>query len=152
MPTDRDSRSGELSLQLFVVLSRAHRSIVEHAQRDIQRHQLNLTEFAVLELLYHKGPRPLQQIGGKILLTSGSITYVIDKLQEKGYLARKPCEQDRRVTYAHITESGRRLLDQIFPMHIEAIERALSGLDNSEKEQAVQLLKKLGMAAEQSLG
>lgn len=64
---------------------------------------MNPTEFAVLELLYHKGQQPLQQIGGKILLASGSITYVVDKLEKKGFLERVACPNDRRVTYAAIT-------------------------------------------------
>ncbi|GAB7387830.1 hypothetical protein BSNK01_16670 [Bacillaceae bacterium] len=142
---------GQLSLQLFVVLSRAYKTVMEHALRDIRRHGLNPTEFAVLELLYHKGPHPLQQIGEKILLASGSITYVIDKLEEKGFLERKPCSHDRRVTYAAITEKGSKRLKEIFPRHTEAIRYALGGLDMREKETALRLLKKLGLEAQKRL-
>jgi MarR family 2-MHQ and catechol resistance regulon transcriptional repressor len=137
-----------LSLKMFVVLSRAYRSVFEHSQRDIHRHGLNPTEFAIMELLYHKGPMPLQQIGGRVLLTSGSITYVIDQLSKKGYLTRKPCEKDRRVTYASLLDKGTQLIESIFPDHIKAIELAVSGLNNSEKESAINLLKKLGLEAE----
>jgi MarR family 2-MHQ and catechol resistance regulon transcriptional repressor len=140
-----------LSLELFLVLSRAYRSVMEHAIRDIRRYSLNPTEFAVLELLYHKGPHALQQIGEKILLASGSITYVVDKLEEKGYLTREPCEKDRRITYATITEKGNQLMDEIFPQHIQAITRAVAGLDEAEKAEALQLLKKLGISAKKAL-
>ncbi|MFM1651076.1 MarR family winged helix-turn-helix transcriptional regulator [Brevibacillus sp. B_LB10_24] len=140
-----------LSLELFLVLSRAYRSVMEHAIRDIRRYSLNPTEFAVLELLYHKGPHALQQIGEKILLASGSITYVVDKLEEKGYLTREPCEKDRRITYATITEKGNQLMDEIFPQHIQAIARAVEGLDEAEKAEALQLLKKLGISAKKAL-
>ncbi|WP_019120956.1 MarR family winged helix-turn-helix transcriptional regulator [Brevibacillus massiliensis] len=140
-----------LSLELFLVLSRAYRSVMEHAIRDIRRYSLNPTEFAVLELLYHKGPHALQQIGEKILLASGSITYVVDKLEEKGYLTREPCEKDRRITYATITEKGNQLMDEIFPQHIQAITRAVAGLDEAEKAEALQLLKKLGIKAKETL-
>ena len=58
-------------------------------QRNIRSCGLNTSEFGVLELLYNKGPHPLQQIGGKILVTSGTITYVIDKLAQKGLLIRR---------------------------------------------------------------
>ena len=73
------------SLKLFIVLSRAHKAINEATNQFIQKNGLNPTEFAVLELLYHKGRQPLQQIGNKILLASGSITYVVDKLEKRGF-------------------------------------------------------------------
>ena len=105
------------SLKLYIVMSRAYRAINENVNKLITANGLNPTEFAVLELLYHKGDQPLQQIGGKILLASGSITYVVDKLEEKGYLKRVACPTDRRVTFAQITDKGKRLIEGIFPNH-----------------------------------
>ncbi|WP_139364918.1 MarR family winged helix-turn-helix transcriptional regulator [Sutcliffiella halmapala] len=134
----------DASLKLFIVLSRAFRAINDKANHSIQRFDLNPTEFAVLELLYHKGDQPLQQIGGKILLASGSITYVVDKLEGKGLLIRKACAKDRRVTYAQITEEGKKLLQDIFPQHEENIHQLLDGLTTEEKKQAIDLIKKLG--------
>lgn len=140
-----------LALKLFIVLSRANKVIMEHALRDMRKHGLNPTEFMVLELLYHKGPTPIQQIGDRILLASGSMTYVVDRLAEKGYVIRKACEKDRRVTYADLTGKGKELFDQIFPLHEEAICHALVGLNEEEKGQAIDLLKKLGFEAEKRL-
>nr|WP_274598840.1 MarR family transcriptional regulator [Anaerobacillus isosaccharinicus] len=136
-----------LSLKLFIVLSRATRAIHDLAEEDIRTYGLNPTEFAVLELLYHKGDQPIQQIGKKVLLSSGSITYVVDKLEKKQLLLRKSCPKDRRVTYAVITEQGKELMDEIFPKHKEAIETIFSGLEVSEKSQLIELLKKLGFHA-----
>lgn len=137
------------SLKLFVVLSKAYRSITNHVETDIRKKGLNPTEFGVLELLFHQGDQPLQKIGDKILLASGSITYVVDKLEKKGYLARIPCEEDRRITFASITDKGRELLDSIFPDHWKQIERITAGLSPEEKEAAIELLKKLGTHAEE---
>ncbi|MBM7704752.1 MarR family winged helix-turn-helix transcriptional regulator [Metabacillus iocasae] len=132
------------SLKLFIVLSRAHRAINDHVHKLIQQHEMNPTEFAVLELLYHKGKQPLQQIGGKILLASGSITYVIDKLEKKEFLARVACPNDRRVTYAEITDKGKDMIESMFPSHERRIHDILSVLEEDEKETAIALLKKLG--------
>ncbi|AZN39735.1 MarR family winged helix-turn-helix transcriptional regulator [Paenibacillus albus] len=137
-------------LQLFVVLSRASQWVTAHVHQDIRKYGLNPTEFAVLELLYHKGEQPLQQIGEKILMTSGNITYVIDKLAGKGLAQRKACPTDRRVIFAEITTAGTSLLDSIFPLHKEAIAKAVGGLTEEERAQAIQLLKKLGIAAQSS--
>lgn len=147
MPENRSLR--DESLDLIVVLSRAYNWVMAHSNRDIRRHGLNPTEFGVLELLYHKGPQPLQQIGEKILISSGNITYVVDKLEKKQLLIRKPCAEDRRVIFAELTEKGTQFLAEIFPSHKQAIEKAVSGLTPEEKRQAIALLKKLGRAAQE---
>ncbi len=135
------------SLKLFIVLSRAYKAINEQVNKFIQASGLNPTEFAVLELLYHKGDQPMQQIGGKILLASGSITYVVDKLEQKGLLKRIACPKDRRVTYAQITEDGKQFIQDIFPEHARQIHSLMSSLTEPEKAEAIDLLKKLGLPA-----
>ncbi|WP_281889226.1 MarR family winged helix-turn-helix transcriptional regulator [Paenibacillus sp. YYML68] len=145
MPNDQDE-----SLHLFVVLARAYEWVAAHAERDIKRHGLNTTEYGVLELLYHKGPHPLQQIGEKILMSSGNITYVVDKLERKGLVVRKPCHADRRVSYADITETGIAFLNDAFPYHRQVVATAVAGLTADEKQQAIALLKKLGYSAKES--
>lgn len=136
------------SLKLFVVLSKAYKAIMEQAIKDMKRHGLTPTEFMIMEILYHKGKVPLQQFAHKILMTSGSITYNIDKLAGKNLLRRVPCQDDRRVTYAEITDEGRQLFDRIFPIHTEAIHDVMEGLGLEDKEAATELLKRLGKAAQ----
>ncbi|API91663.1 MULTISPECIES: MarR family winged helix-turn-helix transcriptional regulator [Virgibacillus] len=148
MTKDRSlkEKQNNSSLKLFVVLSKAYRSLMEQVEDDIQQRGLNLTDFAVMELLYHKGPHPLKAIGEKILLTSGSITYVVNKLENRRYITRIPNQNDRRVTFAEITEKGEKLLEHIFPGHWSRIEEITSGLDEVEKQIAIDLLRKLGTA------
>ncbi|MGD6964820.1 MarR family winged helix-turn-helix transcriptional regulator [Rossellomorea vietnamensis] len=141
-----DRKDIEQSLKLFIVLSRAYKAINEDVQVFIQNNGLNMTEFAVLELLYHKGDQPLQQIGGKILLASGSITYVVDKLEKKGLIRRVACPNDRRVTYAQITEEGKDFIAELFPRHEQQIHKLMSVLDNEEKDTAIELLKRVGLS------
>jgi MarR family transcriptional regulator, 2-MHQ and catechol-resistance regulon repressor len=132
------------SLKLFVVLSKAYKTIMDRAIKDMKQHGMSPSEFTVLEVLYNKGRFPLQQIGDKILVTSGSVTYNIDKLEKKGLLKRVPCEEDRRVIYAEITEAGTELFDRIFPNHAKMVDTVMSSLSLNEKLEAAQLLKKLG--------
>jgi MarR family 2-MHQ and catechol resistance regulon transcriptional repressor len=137
------------SLKLLVVLSKSYKVVMDRAVKDMKRNGLSAAEFSILELLYHKGKTPLQRIGDKILVTSGTITYTVDKLEEKGYLKRVACPEDRRVTYAEITTSGKELFDQIFPAHADMIESLMGALTSEEKQIAITLLKKLGHYAEQ---
>ncbi|MBD8067776.1 MarR family winged helix-turn-helix transcriptional regulator [Bacillus sp. PS06] len=134
-----------LALKLFIVLSRANRTIADLVEQDIKRYNLNPTEFAVLELLFHKGDQPIQHIGKKVLLASGSITYVVDKLEKKQLIQRVNCPKDRRVTYASLTESGTNLMKEVFPKHEEEIKRIFSALDQDEKQVMIRMLKKLGL-------
>src|SRR5690625_2626679 len=144
----KQEEGSALSLKLFVVLSRAMQSVQKQIAKDIKKYNMNQTEFAVLELLYHKGEQPIQKIGQKVLLASSSITYVVDKLEKKGFLSRKACAKDRRVTYAEITEEGKQFMDDIFPEHEAEIHNIFGGLTEDEKEEMIVQLKKLGFHAE----
>jgi MarR family 2-MHQ and catechol resistance regulon transcriptional repressor len=140
----------EDALDLYIALSRASQWVLAHADRDIRQHGLNRTEFGVLELLYHKGPQPLQQIGSKVLMSSGNITYVVDKLEKKGYARRRVSTEDRRLIYAEVTDEGAAFMNGVFPEHVGIISEAVAGLDEQEQQEAVALLKKLGLYAEQA--
>jgi len=60
------------------------KAIQERIKREMITNQLNITEFSVLEVLFLQGKQTIQQIGTSILISSGSMTYVIDKLEDKG--------------------------------------------------------------------
>lgn len=140
----------QLSLKLFIVLSRSLQAIKKRVEEDIKNYGLNPTEFSVLELLYHKGDQPIQKIGDKILISSSSITYVVDKLEKKNLIQRKPCAKDRRKTFAAITPEGNQLMQEIFPQHTQAIHEIFGGLNDLEKEKMIDQLKKLGYYAQES--
>jgi len=109
-----DTPQKDPALELFVVLWRASNWVSAYAERDARCHGLNPTEFAILEALYHKGALPLQQIGEKVLISSGNITYSVDKLEQKQLLVRRPSPHDRRVIFAELTPQGHDLLAAIF--------------------------------------
>lgn len=143
-----NQKDEELSLKLFVVLTRTLNSIKKRVEEDIKCLGLNPTEFAVLELIYSKGEQPIQKIGEKVLIASSSITYVVDKLEKKKFLQRKPSPKDRRIIYAVLTEDGKKFMDEVFPKHKLAIQQIVAGLDADEKEMMIEQLKKLGYYAQ----
>jgi MarR family 2-MHQ and catechol resistance regulon transcriptional repressor len=148
--TDRDPEASEdqaLALKLWVVLARAHAAVHARLQADAAAHGLTLTEFGILEVLYHKGPLLLGEVQRRILVSSGGVTYLVDRLENKGLVERRECVEDRRARYAALTPEGEALIERIFPQHAQRIEQVLQGLDREEKRQAVALLRKLGHAA-----
>ncbi|WP_047375183.1 MarR family winged helix-turn-helix transcriptional regulator [Exiguobacterium sp. ZOR0005] len=135
------------ALKAITVLFRASQSIQDVVKHEVAAYGLNPTEFSVLELLYHKGDQPIQTIGKKVLLSSGSMTYIVDRLETKGYLMRKACPSDRRVTYAALTTQGTELMERIFPVHEQRMNELFDGITLNE---TINHLKTVGKRAEAS--
>lgn len=136
--------SQNLSLKSFVILMKAAKSIQEEIKQDVTNYGVNLSEFTVLEALYHKGQLTVQQICSKVLIASGSMTYVIDKLEKKGMLERKACPEDRRVVHVMLTEEGKAFMEKVFPQHQRLIEHIFGDVSEKEKEVLIDLLKRVG--------
>jgi MarR family transcriptional regulator, 2-MHQ and catechol-resistance regulon repressor len=145
-PAAVDARHAD-DLKLWVILARAHAAVERHVSRDIAEHGLSIAEFGILELLYHKGPQLLGDIQRRILVSSGGITFLVDRLEAKGLVAREACPDDRRARFAVLTPAGRTLMKRIFPRHAAAVSRAVSGLTREERQAATRLLRTLGLAA-----
>lgn len=135
------------ALRLWVVLARAFDAVERHSRASIARHGLGVTEFGVLEVLYHKGAQPVCEVQRRILIESGSTTYVVDKLVARGLVRRRPSDTDRRVTLLGLTPAGKKLIARIFPGHARVMRRAVSALSPREQAEARALLKKLGTGA-----
>jgi len=144
------SQETDRALKLWVVLSRAHAAVAEHSQADIARSGLTPMEFGIMEALHHKGPMLLGEVQKKILVTSGGVTYLVDRLAAKGLVERRRCDRDRRAYYAALTPEGEALIREIFPRHAEAIRRAMEGLTEPEKDLAIDLMRTLGRHAAQT--
>ncbi|MEQ2527761.1 MarR family transcriptional regulator [Bacillaceae bacterium CLA-AA-H227] len=137
-----------LDLRLFRVWMKASKAIMENIIKDVESHNLSRENFMILELLYSKGPHPVQKISEIFSIPSGSITYVVDKLEKKSLVARQPNPNDRRASNVVLTEEGRTLFDEIFPKHVETISQNFSFITDDEKVQLIELLKRVGMGAE----
>lgn len=145
--------NAKLSLKLFTVLHRSAVAVQRPAWQQIQQAGLGPSDFAVLEVLLHKGSLPISTIGSKILLTNGSMTTAVDRLAAKGLVERVEHESDRRTKIVTLTSKGRALIEPIFVEHAAVIEAATAGLTYDEKLQFVELAKKLGKyAASANLG
>lgn len=135
-------------IHLWLVLWKAYTAMRGHALHNIECLGLGLSDFGVLEILLHKGPQPVNMLGAKLELTSGSISVAIDRLERKKLVERKTDAEDRRTRVVHLTPAGRKLIESAFAKHVDAMDEAASGLCPSEREAAVALLKKLGKHAE----
>lgn len=135
------------ALHLWVVLSRAFAALQAHAAAQVAQHDLTLAEFGVLEALYHKGPLLLGEVQRTVLVSSGGMTFIVNRLEARGLVERRDCPEDRRARRVALTEHGRRLMARIFPEHAAVIRHAMEGLTQRERRNAAALLRTLGLAA-----
>ena len=131
-------------VHVWLILWKAYRSVAAKAAADIGTQGLGMSDFGVLECVLHKGPTPVNAIGPRIGLTSGSISTAVDRLEQRGLVSRRLDAQDARARAVHLTASGRRLIERAFARHREAMEKAAGALDQEERRRLVELLKKLG--------
>ena len=135
-------------VHLWVLLWKASKAVEAHARLSVNGTELGLSDFGVLEALLHKGPVPISVLGKKVLLSSGSMTAAVDRLERSGYVARAATSTDRRARIVHLTEEGSKLIRRIFAEHERDMEHVFSLLDKSERKALANLLRKLGHEAE----
>lgn len=133
-----------LDLKLWTVLAKAYDAVRAHAFAHIEQQGLTPGEFAVLDTLFHKGPMVLGELQHRVLVSSGGISYLSDRLEKRGLVQRRDYAQDRRTKEVALTPEGEALMRRIFPEHTDIIERALAGVDPEVKYAAMSLLRTLG--------
>jgi MarR family 2-MHQ and catechol resistance regulon transcriptional repressor len=138
-------------VHVWLVLMKAHRSMARLAAQSIVSLDMCLSDFAVLEVLLHKGPQSVGEIGRRVDLTSGSITTAIDRLEKRVLVARAAHASDRRGRVVHLTPGGKARITRVFTTHKEAMDRVAHGLSKAERGTLVELLKRVGTTAERQL-
>lgn len=129
----------ERNLRLWIDLSRIYLHLSRKILPVFQSHQLSPGQFAVLEALYHKGDLCVGEVKRVILTTGGNLTVVIQNLEKRKLI--RICEgEDRRMKILSLTEEGSRLLEEVFPKHVEVLDKLLNVYTAQEKEILIQML------------
>jgi MarR family 2-MHQ and catechol resistance regulon transcriptional repressor len=144
--TYRGTKAETEALNAYVKLMRVAETLMVASQRDFAKGKLTVSQFGVLEALYHLGPMCQRDAAKKILKSSANITTVVDNLEKRGLVERHRSSEDRRYIALHLTDEGRNLIGRIFPSHVQGIVKNLSALTTEEQHQLAHLCKKLGMA------
>lgn len=147
MPSSSRSAEPTTGPRLWVVLARAHGALASYVEQCIATEGLCLSDFMVLEVLLHKGPMTISEIGAKVLLANASMTAAVDRLEEKLLVIRRSSDSDRRIRMVELTKRGRALISDLYARHVRDIEAVTNVLTAREQDQLRSLLKKLGLAA-----
>jgi MarR family 2-MHQ and catechol resistance regulon transcriptional repressor len=146
-PATSEKATDTSGTHLWLVLMKAHRTLERLAIVSIEASGAGLSDFGIMELLLHKGPQPVNEIGRRISLTSGAITSAVDRLEARGLVTREAHESDRRARIVRLTARGEKEAGKLFAGHKAAMDQAASGLSKSERATLIELLKKLGITA-----
>jgi MarR family 2-MHQ and catechol resistance regulon transcriptional repressor len=148
MGTHYKGKEGERrALDAYIKLMRAAGALTSRLSPAFSEYGLTGTQFAVLEALHHVGPMCLGELAEKILVTGGNVTMVAGNLEKRGLIRRVPQQKDRRFVLAELTPAGTRLIERIFPIHLERLLREMDALSHAQQEELAKLCKKLGKSA-----
>jgi MarR family 2-MHQ and catechol resistance regulon transcriptional repressor len=146
MPTHyQGSTAAKRALDVYIKLDRAAGAVSSRINQHLADYSLTVSQFGVLEALYHLGPLRQKDLAQKILKSTGNITLVIDNLVKRKLVTRKRDKHDRRAIHIHLTEAGSALIDDIFPKHVALVEAEMSILSMEEQDELQRLCRKLGL-------
>jgi MarR family 2-MHQ and catechol resistance regulon transcriptional repressor len=142
MKDNRLPKNQRDALSVYVKLMRATNQATNKIHRHLRDDNLTVSQFAVLEALYHLGPLSQSELGKKILKSNANLTTVVDSLERKTLVIRKRAEEDRRRVTVYLTEAGRKLIARVFPRHAEVVAKEFAFLSDGEKDALSNILRK----------
>jgi MarR family 2-MHQ and catechol resistance regulon transcriptional repressor len=139
------SKRERQALDAYIKLVRASLSLEARVNAHLQDYDLSISQFGVLEALYHRGPMHQNQLAEKILKSSGNLTLVLDNLVRRNLVTRERGKTDRRFITVHLTEEGERLIEAIFPRHVRIVVNEFGVLTPDEQVELSRLCRKVGL-------
>ncbi len=135
-----------LALDTFIKLMRCSDSVHARMSKSLDKANLTISQFGVLEALLHLGPLCLTELAKKLLKTGGNLTLVVSNLEKQKLVQRKQLGDDRRYVTVELTAKGRNLIGKVFRKHALAILEAMKGLQSAEQKELGRLCRKLGLS------
>ena len=138
--TDDEARA----LDAYIKLMRAADSVTTRIHRHLSAANLTISQFGVLEAIFHLGSLSQRDLAEKLLKSGGNMTMVIDNLEKRQLVKRERSVEDRRFVSVCLTEEGRQLISDIFPQHVASVVEEMKILTASEQEELGHLCLRLG--------
>jgi MarR family 2-MHQ and catechol resistance regulon transcriptional repressor len=140
----KGSKEEITALDIAIKLVRAAESLISKASLNLSRYNITLSQFGILDAIYHLGPLTQKSLGEKILKSGGNITHVVDNLERRALVKRHRGKNDRRNFEIHLTKKGEKLITKVLPEQVKMIKNELGVLNQEESETFQRLCKKIG--------
>ena len=142
-PNASQVATSEPSLATVRALVRAYQAFSSYSETFVRQYDLTSAQFDVVATLGNTQGMSMGDIGEKTLITKGTLTGVVDRLERKGLVTRETPPENRRSVIVQLTATGQQLFEQVFPAHISDIKQHLKTLDTSEMELLRVLLNRM---------
>lgn len=130
--------------KFLVVLGKMQSTVFGKVEKHLKDLGFNTSEFLIMYAIAAHGPLTIQDIAARISVTSGNMTYTVNKLENRGIVKRVSCPEDKRMTYIDFTDSGRDTWKQGLEDHSQFLEEAFKDIDEATMIQTIELMKIIG--------
>ncbi|MBF2025317.1 MAG: MarR family transcriptional regulator [Oscillatoriales cyanobacterium C42_A2020_001] len=141
--TPSQKAAKEPALALLRELVRTYQAFYTYDEAHVRQLGLTLPQFDVIATLGNTSGMMMSQLAEKTLVTKGTLTGIVDRLEQKGLVRREVPPENRRCFIIVLTPEGHRLFEEIFPEHIDYLKQRLNVLSVEEIEQIQSALKQL---------
>jgi len=124
-------------------LAECYQAFQAYSAEHVRKLGLTSAQFDIIATLGNTPGMTCKKLGEKTLITKGTLTGVLDRLEVRGLIRRTASDADRRQVFLLLTPQGVRTFERAFPAHIDHLKPAFTALSPRELDQAAQLLHKL---------
>lgn len=133
-------------LPVLYELVRAYQAFETYSASHVRALGLTAPQFDILATLGNTEGMTFKELGEKTLITKGTLTGVIDRLETKKLVKRVACPKDGRKQYVHLTRAGQVMFDRVFPEHLQHLAPVFAGFSRKELDNSVAVLQQLKQA------
>jgi MarR family transcriptional regulator, 2-MHQ and catechol-resistance regulon repressor len=146
MPTYyQGTKKERLALDSYIKLQRAAETSLARTTAHLGSHTLTVSQFAILEALYHLGTLSQGELAQKLLRSASNISIVLKAIEKRGLISRERNPADNRYVQVCITDEGRALIAGLFDQHVAGIVTEMGVLTAAEQTELGRLCRKLGL-------
>lgn len=122
-------------LPVLKELVTTYQAFEQYSAAHVKSVGLTMTQFDVIATLGNQPPMSCKDLGNKTLVSKGTLTGVLERLEEKGFITRESNLEDARSQLISLTKAGQKLFEKVFPAHMEFLGKAFSKLSSTELAQ-----------------
>jgi DNA-binding MarR family transcriptional regulator len=122
----------EIFLRAVRSLAECYQAFEQYSSEHVRTTRLTPAQFDIIATLGKTPGMNFKELGAHTLITKGTLTGVVDRLQRRGLVERKKCDKDARVTYVRLTAAGEKTFARVFPAQMEHLKCVFSRIPPRE--------------------
>jgi MarR family 2-MHQ and catechol resistance regulon transcriptional repressor len=138
-------------MDLITAMALSHDLVLKSMEKVLEPYNLSLSGFNAMCLVKHNPNSKMSDLGQLMIVSSASITSLIDFLENRNYVIRVQDEEDRRSKFLQITDQGLKVVEEIIPKFVECQKKITEKITVEESKVFLQVLEKMRHSAHSQL-